>query len=142
MRDGHRTRLGVECSDESPGSEKSAPLPTEAHHDGTQIDLDALRALTEVSARLASSLDLPAVLQSAIDGAVTVLCIPTGATYLLECAQLHLGATTPPLADDFPEEMQHAPLAHHPHIERALSTQSPVSCKMRMPKHSHRPSGQ
>lgn len=79
-------------------------------------------ALLKVSTALTSSLELSNVLQTAIDGAVDVLSLDTGAIYLIEQDELHLGATTPPLPPGFPEEYRKAPLTDHPHIQRCLQS--------------------
>lgn len=85
------------------------------------IPAKELSSLLTISNALATSLDLPVVLQTAIDSAVDVLRLDTGAIYVLEAEQLFLGATTPPLALDQrwlllqPESLQ-----GHPHLREAL----------------------
>lgn len=79
-----------------------------------------LTALLKVSLALNESLDLDVVLQTAIDGAIEVLGLDTGAIYLAEDHLLHLGATTPALPQKVAEAMRSAPVADHPHIERAM----------------------
>ncbi len=85
-----------------------------------------LAALLKVSALLASTLDLPSIMQTAISSACDVLALETGAIYLLRESRLVLQATTPPLTPAFPDEYRNAPLPDHPHIGRCLSTQEPV----------------
>jgi len=85
-----------------------------------------LSRLLEASVKLASSLDLDDVLQSAIECAVRVLELDTGAIYLLEEEELVLGATTPPLPPEFPTEFRREPLAGHGHIRRCLEDQEPI----------------
>ena len=63
-----------------------------------QIPAKELVTLLKVSNALAASLDLSVVLQTAIESAVEVLGLETGAIYTLEDQLLYLGATTPPLA--------------------------------------------
>jgi signal transduction histidine kinase len=86
-----------------------------------------LSALLHMSAALTASLDLAVVLQTAVDSAVRVLGLETGAIYMLEGDTLLLGATTPPLPPDFPEEYTRARLQDHPHIQRAMDSAQPVS---------------
>jgi HD-GYP domain-containing protein (c-di-GMP phosphodiesterase class II) len=80
-----------------------------------------LDALLRVSAALTGALEMHQVLQTAIDGAVEVLELDTGAIYLVSEDTLFLGATTPELPSDFPEEYRRAPLAEHPHIVSCLN---------------------
>jgi putative nucleotidyltransferase with HDIG domain len=69
---------------------------------------------------------LDEVLQSAIESAVKVLKLDTGAIYLLDRMDLVLGATTPPLPPEFPTEFRREPLAEHAHIRRCLDEREPV----------------
>ena len=85
-----------------------------------------LSRLLEASATLAASLDLSEVLQTAIESAVRVLGLDTGAIYLLDREDLVLGATTPPLPLEFPTEFRREPLTSHPHIGHCLDDQEPV----------------
>ncbi len=78
-------------------------------------------SLLRVTQSLGTSLDLAVVLQTAIDSAVDVTGLDTGAIYLLEGDQLVIGATTPPLPDDFPDELRRAQLADHPHIAETIN---------------------
>lgn len=98
------------------------PVGTESTH----IPHGDLSALLRVSLALAESLDLNVVLQTAIEGAVDVLELGTGAAYLLQGDELYLGATTPPLPPDFPSGLRRAALADHPHIVRAIHERHPV----------------
>lgn len=82
----------------------------------SDIGAGRLDALLRVSAALTGALEMHEVLQSAIDGAVEVLELDTGAIYLVSGDTLFLGATTPALPTDFPDEYRRAPLAEHPHI--------------------------
>ncbi len=85
-----------------------------------------LSTLLEVSSTLADSLDLGQVLQKAIESAVEVLALDTGAIYLLDGETLFLGATTPPLPAEFPDELRKADLNDHAHIREAVETARPV----------------
>ena len=90
-----------------------------------------LSLLLRLSGRLASSLDLDEVLQTAIESAVEALGLDTGAIYLLDETQLVLGATTPPLPDDLPDAFRREPLAGHPHLARCMVEREPVSIEDR-----------
>jgi len=85
-----------------------------------------LSLLLRVSSALASSLDLRVVLQTSIESAVEVLGLDTGAIYLLDSEALYLGATTPPLDPGTPEELRHAVIGEHPHLQKAVDTGTPV----------------
>jgi HD-GYP domain-containing protein (c-di-GMP phosphodiesterase class II) len=87
-----------------------------------EITQGQLEALLRVSASLIGSLEMAEVLQTAIDGAVEALELETGAIYLLSGDTLFLGATTPELPHDFPDEYRRAPVADHPHIGRSLAS--------------------
>lgn len=99
-------------------------MPDEAIRRIAHADLSAL---LNVSLALAESLDLERVLQTAIESAVDVLGLETGAIYLSSTpGHMRLGATTPPLPPDFPEEYRVIPLSEHPHIARANDSGGPV----------------
>lgn len=87
-----------------------------------RIRSSELDALLKVSTALTSSLELGEVLQAAIDGAIDVLDLDTGAIYLLEQDELVLGATTPPLPPRFPQHYSRALLSDHPHAQRSLES--------------------
>jgi len=84
-----------------------------------------LATLLRVSGALAASLELPTVLQTAIESAVEVLGLDMGVIYLLDGDSLYLGAATPPLPDDLPEEHRHALVRDHPRLERCLRELEP-----------------
>lgn len=85
-----------------------------------------LNALLKVSGALAESLDVRVVMQSAIEGAVDVLQLQTGAIYLVDGEEIYLGATTPALPPDFPERFRHARLEDHPHIRASFEQANPL----------------
>jgi putative nucleotidyltransferase with HDIG domain len=91
-----------------------------------QLSSEALSSLLEVSSSLASTLDLVEILQIAISKAVDIFQVGTGAIYTLEDGSLMLGATTPPMPADFPDELRHVDLEDHPHIKQAISLKTPV----------------
>lgn len=93
----------------------------------TNISSSSLSTLLKVSGTLASTLELSEVLQIAIESAVNLIGVDSGAIYTLENNFLYLGATTPSLPEEFPEELRKANLSDHPHIGKAISTHKPVS---------------
>jgi len=92
----------------------------------TRIAAKELSTLLKVSSSLASTMDLAQVLQIAIESAVDLLELDTGAIYTLEDETLCLGATAPPLPPQFPDELRCAHLDDHPHIKESVSTKAPV----------------
>lgn len=92
----------------------------------TQAPAKELWTLLRVSSSLASTLDLEEVLQIAIESATDLLGLNTGAIYTLENDMLYLGATTPPLPPQFPEELRLAHLNDHPRIKEVVTNKIPV----------------
>ena len=91
-----------------------------------QLPAKELSTLLKVSSALASTLELTEVLQVAIESATDLVGLDTGAIYVLENETLYLGATTPPLPSQFPDELRLAWLVDHPHIKKAITTKVPV----------------
>ena len=87
---------------------------------------DRLSLLLDVSLQLSESLDLQAVLQAAIEGAVRILDQASGAIYLIDDGGLKLGATVPPLPPGHAHLIAPVPRSEHPIIKRALDTRTPV----------------
>jgi putative nucleotidyltransferase with HDIG domain len=104
---------------------ETPPSTTENNFPG-QAPVKALWTLLKVSGSLTSTLDLSEVLQIAIESAIDLLDLETGAIYTLENQKLYLGATTPPLPLRFPEELRRANLNHHPHLLEVVTTKAPV----------------
>jgi len=94
-----------------------------------QIPARELSTLLKVSSALASTLELAEVFQLAIENAADLLGLGTGAIYILENNALYLGATTPPLPDQFPDELRLAQLDDHPHIKEVVTKKAPVYLK-------------
>ncbi|HET9912449.1 MAG TPA: HD-GYP domain-containing protein [Anaerolineales bacterium] len=92
----------------------------------TRVPAKELSTLLKVSSALASTMDLTQVLQIAIESAVDLLGLGTGAIYTLEDETLCLGATVPPIPPQFPDELRCAHLDDHPHIKEAVLTKAPV----------------
>ncbi len=85
-----------------------------------------LAALLRVSSMLASTLDLPSIMQTAITSACELMDLDTGAIYLLDGLALVLQATAPSAPPDFPDEYRRAPLGDHPHIASCLLARDPI----------------
>lgn len=84
-----------------------------------------LGLLLKVSSALTSSFELSDVLQTAIEGAVEVLGLDMGVVYLLDDGSLYLGAATPPLPRELPQEHRRARLEDHPHLESCIRESHP-----------------
>jgi len=91
-----------------------------------QVSAKELSTLLKVSSSLASTLDLTEVLQIAIESVIDLLDLNTGAIYTLEKEILYLGATTPPLPPQLPENLLLSHLEDHPHIKNVVRTKAPV----------------
>ena len=92
----------------------------------TRVPAKELSALLKVSSSLASTMDLLEVLQIAIESAVDMLNLDTGAIYTLENETLRLGATSPPLPPQFPDELLFSNVDDHPHIKETVTKKTPV----------------
>jgi HD-GYP domain-containing protein (c-di-GMP phosphodiesterase class II) len=92
----------------------------------TRIAAKELSTLLKVSSSLASTLELSEILQIAIESAANLLGFHSGAIYTLEDEVLTLGAATPPLPPNIPQELLRANLNDHPHIKKAVLTKTPV----------------
>jgi GAF domain-containing protein len=66
------------------------------------------------------------MLQAITDSVTERMEMQSATIYLLEGETLYLGATSPALPPQFPEEFRRAPLADHPHIREAIATGLPV----------------
>ena len=85
-----------------------------------------LAALLNSSQSLAATLNLEIVLQTTTDSITELMELQSAAIYLLEGETLCLGATSPALPPQFPEEFRRAPLADHPHIREVITTGLPI----------------
>jgi putative nucleotidyltransferase with HDIG domain len=92
----------------------------------TRIPAKELSTLLKVSSSLASTMELSEILQIAIESAADLLRLGTGAIYTLNDKLLVLGAATPPLPPQFPDELRLAYLEDHPQIKQAVLTMAPV----------------
>jgi PAS domain S-box-containing protein len=85
-----------------------------------------LSALLKCSQSLSASLDVGTVLQSTTDNITALMDLPSSAIYLLKNDLLYLGATSPSLPPNFPDELRCAQLSDHPHIQQAITSAQPV----------------
>ncbi|MCL4559275.1 MAG: PAS domain S-box protein [Chloroflexi bacterium] len=85
-----------------------------------------LTALLKSSQELTTTLELGTVLQTTADSVTELMELERAAIYLLEGETLYLGATSPDLPPQVPEEFRFAPLTGHPHIREAITTGLPV----------------
>ena len=95
-------------------------------NDAQHIPAEELSLLLEVSAGFTGSLELSHVLQAAVDGAVKVLRLETGAIYLLVDNELEMGATVPPLPPEALSALERTSRKGHAHIERCLALREAV----------------
>ncbi len=85
-----------------------------------------LNILINISQSLISTLDYEKVLQIISDGMSELLEIETAAIYLLENENdLMMGAATPPLDPNMPQELRKALVDDHPHIKLAIQERKP-----------------
>ncbi len=91
-----------------------------------RLHAQQLRALLKSSQNLSTSLDMHTVFQTTTDSIIELSDLKSAAIYLIEGEMLYLGATSPALPAQFPEELRRAPLKDHPHIEKAITTAQPV----------------
>lgn len=91
-----------------------------------RVPAKELSTLLKVSSSLASTMDLSEVLQIAIESAVELFELDSGAIYTLENNLLYLGAASPPLPPGLPDELLYASLDEHPHIREAVVAKAPV----------------
>ena len=92
----------------------------------TRIPAKELSTLLKVSSSLASTMELSTILQIAIESVADLLRLSTGAIYTLETETLILGAATPPIPPEFPDELRLARLEDHPHIRKAVVNKTPI----------------
>lgn len=86
-------------------------------------DLDLL---LEISQTLIQSQDLKQILQSITDYSTKMISLDSTAIYLVQGVQVYLGAATPAIPPDFPEEFRYANIKDHPHIAKCISTAKAV----------------
>ncbi|MBP9212028.1 MAG: PAS domain S-box protein [Bacteroidetes bacterium] len=87
---------------------------------------NGLIALVNSSRSISTSLDLETVLQRSTDNIIALTDLHSAAIYTVENGTMRLGATSPALPPNFPEQFRHAPLTDHPHIQQAMTTAQTV----------------
>jgi PAS domain S-box-containing protein len=85
-----------------------------------------LNVLLKASQSLSSTLNLGSILQTTVDSITELTDLKSAAIYLLNGEFLNLGATSPALPPNFPDEFRHSILAEHHHILKAIQTELPV----------------
>lgn len=86
--------------------------------------VEQLSLLLAASESLTGSFDLQKIMQVLTETSTKLLDAGTAAIYLLEKDVLYLGATTPSLPANFPENLRKPPLIDHPHIQQAINNAS------------------
>ncbi len=86
----------------------------------------SLESFLKISQTINATMDPDQVLQMVVDNATEVMGLNSGAIYQLEDETLRLMATTPPLPENFPEQLRLANLHEHPHVKKAIATGKPV----------------
>ncbi len=85
-----------------------------------------LFALLEISTRLTGSYNFQVLLQTITDSAAKILPHGASVIYLLKDTTFHVAAATSELSPNLPEKFRTLSLSDHPHICRAMDTDSPV----------------
>lgn len=81
-----------------------------------------LSMLINANESLIKIFNLQEIMQTLTNTACNLLDVGSAAIYQLKNGELYLGATTPPLPDDFPEILRQAKIVDHPHIKQVLSS--------------------
>ncbi|MBC8319340.1 MAG: PAS domain S-box protein [Bacteroidetes bacterium] len=84
-----------------------------------------LSFLLEVSQTLIRTQELEKILQTITDFSTQLISLDSAAIYLVQGEKLYLGAATPQISSDFPEEFRYATLVDHPHILKCILTAEP-----------------
>lgn len=92
----------------------------------SRLDSNELNILLKAAIELGSTLNLDAVLQVSTDYITKLTNIGTAAIYLVKGNDLYVGATTPPLDPNMPEEFRHAKLNNHIHIKKTVASKKIV----------------
>jgi PAS domain S-box-containing protein len=87
---------------------------------------DRLTALLEISTTLAGSHNSQILFQTITDIAAKILPHGASVIYLLKNTTVHVAVATPELSPNLPEKFRTLSLSDHPHICRAMDTDSPV----------------
>ena len=85
------------------------------------------KILLAAAMELSSTLDLEDVMQKATDHITKLTGIGTAAIYLVRDKELYLGAATPPIPSELPDEFRLAYLENHNHIKKAVTQNKIIS---------------
>jgi PAS domain S-box-containing protein len=85
-----------------------------------------LSQLLQITMELLETVERKEVLKRILEGAIRLIELDTGVFYFLKDDTLRLEVTVPPIPDNFPEEFRKANLSNHPHIRKAITTNTPV----------------
>ena len=85
-----------------------------------------LSQLLDITLELIETVDKKKVLTMLIEGAVRITGFDSGAIYLIEKGELFIEAAIPTLDKNLPDEFKRASLENHPHIKKAVITNSTV----------------
>jgi PAS domain S-box-containing protein len=87
-----------------------------------------LSELLKISLELLETVERKQVFENIVQGAVKLIGVDTGAFYLVdhEHDELYIEVTSPPLPENFPDEFRKASLKNHPHIAKAIASNSPI----------------
>jgi len=82
-----------------------------------------LSEFLQISKSVTAAEHSAALLQKIVDSATAVTHVDSGAVYLMhKGSTIRLAATTPPLPEDFSEQLRIADLREHPHVRRAIES--------------------
>jgi PAS domain S-box-containing protein len=99
--------------------------PKKAEEEIRKENID-LSELLKISLELLETVDLMQVFEKIVEGAVKLIGLDTGAIYFIQNDRLLLEVGSPPLPADFPDEFKTASLLNHPHIQKAVTSNSPL----------------
>ncbi|MFH0843466.1 MAG: ATP-binding protein [Bacteroidota bacterium] len=85
-----------------------------------------LAQLLQITMDLLETVERKEVLKRILEGAIRLIELDTGVFYFLKDDTLRLEVTVPPIPDNFPEEFRKANINCHPHIKKAITTNTPV----------------
>ncbi len=85
-----------------------------------------LAQLLQITMELLETVERKEVLRRILEGAIRLIELDTGVFYFLKDDTLRLEVTVPPIPDNYPEEFRKANINCHPHIKKAITTNTPV----------------
>ena len=87
---------------------------------------EELAQLFELSLNLLESVNPSDTYRKILKHAIQLIGIDTGAIYSVDNDKIFLENTIPSLGEDFPNEFRKDLLDNHPHIQKAINTESPI----------------